>query len=209
MYEDGSETVTLSLGNLLSPDGSESNVLVNISDTATLTIIDDEIGLSVTSVGYFADAAASLTITQAALGAHIYLVVEFSENVENVNTDFPAGVPGQPRIDVRVVSLFPGRSTQLDPIRVVTAYNTALTINACRAESESNTSKYLCRYTVQAQGSTGPGPLRVEVKAGNVHTKDGNTLAMDYEDVNSVEVKNPPRGTDRDFHQALLGCRRP
>ena len=94
--EDDRETVTLSLDNL-----EGNSVPVDISATATLTITDDDSGLTVTSVGYFADAAASLTITQAALGSSIYIVVQFSENVQHVNTVFADRVLGQPGISVR------------------------------------------------------------------------------------------------------------
>ena len=194
ILEVASETVTLSLNNLRSLlDNSESSVPVNISATATLTIKDDETTLTVTSVGYFADAAASLTITEAALGSRIYLVVQFSENVENVNTNFDTGDQAQPRIDVRHVDLLPGKATSADFLLVIAPGTAFTTKDACRAESADNTRKYLCQYNVLAMSSTGPGPLRVEVKAGNVYTKDGNTLAMDYVDEDSmVNVVNPP-----------------
>ena len=199
--EGAGETVMLSLGNLQSAD-----VPVDSRDTATLTIIDDDGPLIVTSVGYFADEAMSLPITQAAIGTHVYIVVTFSENVRNdvsvfVSSTTPNRVIGRPGINVRYIDFSSG--LPFVTTMPIIAHDTAFTdrIWSCRANSASasETNEYICQFFA-VSGAVGEGALHVEVDVGNAHDSAGNTLAMDYKSpadfavvaTPAVPTVNPP-----------------
>ncbi len=185
--EDDSETVTLSLDNL-----EGTGVPVDISDTATLTITDNDSGLTVTSVGYFADASEALTISQAAIGSSIYIVVEFSENVEQVNTVFNEGVIGRPTIRVRSYRLGFGAGI-VDERIPIRADNAAFPneANACRTQVAGDTSAYLCQVFLHPVLTGTDAPLQVVLTAGAASTSAGNTLAVEHVDTGIAVVDTP------------------
>ena len=174
----GSETVTLWLDNL-----QGNSVPVDISNTATLTITDDDRGLAVTSVGYFADEAATLPTTQVAIGTHLYMVIRFNEHVRNANSDVAAGVSGRP--EIKVAHRFFGTPRVVLP--PIIAYDTAFTgnLNACRAQNAGDNNEYLCRFFAE-NVAVSLGRVHVEIDADGAHDIAGNTLAMDYVDEDSV-----------------------
>ena len=191
--DEDDETVRLSLDNL-----QGNSVPVDISDTATLTITDDDSGLTVESVRYFADEAASIPITQVAIGTHVYIVVTFSENVRNVNTVDDFNIPtsermtGQPEILVRSLGVVPPAIVNLRlPIR---AHNTAFQneASACRATSDGDTSSaYLCQVFLDPLVGTG-APLQVVLGAGAASTSGGNTLVVEQEADAGIDVVDTP-----------------
>ena len=185
--EDDSETVTLSLDNL-----QGNSVPVDISNTATLTITDDDSGLTVRSGGYFADEAATIPITEAAIGSSIYIVVEFSENVEQVNTVFNEGVIGRPTISVRSYQLSFSSGIRDERIPIL-ADNTPFpnNANACRTRVAGVTSVYLCQFFLLPLGIGTDAPLQVALKADAANTIDGNALAMEYVDT-GIDVVDTP-----------------
>ena len=174
--EGDSETVTLSLDNL-----QGTGVPVDISDTATLTITDDDSGLTVESVGYFADEAATIPITQVAIGSSIYIVVQFSENVQQVNTVFSEGVIGRPTIRVRSYQLSFSSGIRDERIPIL-ADNTAFPNedHACRTQVAGVTSAYLCQFFLPPLGIGPDAPLQVVLTADAANTIGGNALAVEY-----------------------------
>ena len=169
------------------------------STTVTATPIPPHfVAPTVTSVGYYADAAATIPITEAPFGTNIYIIIQFSENVQNTVTNLP--VQGQPGISVRYQPFIPG-TTAPDPVDLripIIAPDTAFaTANACRAKSISDTSEYLCQVSIQI-GAFDLGPLLVVLPAEDTNDSDGNTLAEDYVDspgITVVATPDPPTVT--------------
>ena len=103
--DEDDETVTLSLDNL-----EGNSVPVDISNTATLTITDDDSGLTVESVRFYTNEAAAITgdettaITEAAISTNVYIAIQFSENVQNTVTSIASStsprIVGRPGINV-------------------------------------------------------------------------------------------------------------
>ena len=169
------------------------------STTVTATPIPPHlVAPTVTSVGYYADAAATIPITEAPLGTNIYIIIQFSENVQNMNavTTGPISeqTQGRPGISVRYQPSTPG-TTAPDPVDLpspIIAHDTAFTnINACRAKSASDTSEYLCQITIQSEVFD-VGPLLVVLPAEDTNDFDGNTLAEDYLDSPGIPVVATP-----------------
>ena len=170
------------------------------STTVTATPIPPHlVAPTVTSVGYYADAAATIPITEAPLGTNIYIVIQFSENVQNMNavTTGPISerTQGRPGISVRYQpSSIPG-TTDPDPVDLripIIAPDTAFTdLTECRAKSASDTSEYLCQFFLQT-GVFDLGPLLVVLPAEDTNDFDGNTLAEDYVDSPGITVVATP-----------------
>ena len=151
----------------------------SVTTAQTFTVTVHNAPPTVTSVGYYADEAATIPISDAPIGSHLYIVIRFSENVENTDTNFDANILGRPGIVVnnnRVFIIAPG-----------TAFTAA---NACRVKSvsdTSDTSEYLCQIFIHS----GLGPLQVMLPAGETSDSDGNTLAADYTDDGLTVVATP------------------
>ena len=129
---------------------------------------------TVTSVGYYADASTTIPITAAFLDTNIYIVIRFSENVRNINTVFPS-VSGRPGITVRPQS---SGDTRIN----IVAHNTPFTaVNACRAKSMSDTSEYLCQFSLNRFAAS-LGRLQTRLVAGQTRDLFNNIQTTEYLD---------------------------
>ena len=184
--EGAGETVRLSLGNL-----QGTGVPVDTTATATLFITDDDndSALAVTSVGYFADEAATIAITEGIIDTSIYMLIQFNRNVQNTVTVFGTNfTQGRPRIQVRYQARS-GTGTQDSAIPII-AHGTAFTdVSRCRARTAGDTSaSYLCLVSLNVFHSVGLGQLQIRVQEGEAIDSAGNELAADYLDSSGIEV---------------------
>ena len=184
---EGDEDVRLSLGNL------EPAVRSVTSSTATLTITDDDSGLTVESVGYFADEAVTIPITEAAIGTHLYMVIQFSENLQTRLTAFsPMIVSGRPGILVLAADPF-GDPAALYRHSII-AHGTAFTpsVGLCRPQFAGDTSAWLCQVPL-TPGFFATGKLRANVLTAETLGTSGNRLAADYVDEgDGIDVVTTP-----------------
>ena len=152
---------------------------------------DDITPPTVTSVGYYADEEATIPITAAFRDTNIYMIIRFSENVTNRDTVFAAPgspgdfVEGRPRIAVQHRSFLGLGNTFMAIIEHDTAFPDDG--DRCRAESEDDTSEYLCRVLLQT-GQFFLGPLQVRLPAGETSDLEGNTLVEQYLDEPGITV---------------------
>ena len=153
--------------------------------TATGAYSQDTTAPTVISVGYYADEAATIEITEAAFDTFLYIVIQFSENMENRVTSFRTSttpsVSGLPEIVVRA------SSTKIN------APGTAFTdITSCHAISASDTSEYICQLFLLASTDSS---VAVSLNAENVRDLAGNPLAMDYANSGIPLVATPAAPT--------------
>ena len=167
---------------------------VVVTAAFTVTITSDSV-LAVNSVGYYADEAATIPITETVIGGRFYTVVQFSENVRHILSADSGANTGQPGIIVRVSSVIPGVTPTL---RAHIIAHDAAFVNRdheCRTrKSASDTSEYICQVILGTTGTLTQGPLQVEVQVGDAHDSDGNTLAELYTDssIRVVVTPDPP-----------------
>ena len=139
---------------------------------------------TVTSVGYYLDEAATIPITAVFLDTNLYIVIRFSENVENMpgitTGPFPDRTQGRPRI-----ALLDGSASL--SISIIAAGTAFTDLNACRAKSDSDTSEYLCRFFLN-RFIVRSDRLYVELLAGGTSDLFNNALADDYLDPNGIAV---------------------
>ena len=170
--DEGDEDVRLLLSNL-----QGTSVPVDISNTATLTITDDDSGLTVESVRFYTNEAAAITgdettaITEAAISTNVYIAIQFSENVQNTVTSYASSTT--PRIVGR-----PGIYVAINVPPIIAPGAAFKNISACRAISDSDTSTYICKFFLHP-GVISSGSILVRVLAALTIDTAGNRLAMD------------------------------
>ena len=165
--------------------------------TATGAYAQDTTTLTVTSVGYYADEAMTIAVTEMPLNedARLYMVIQFSENVNNTVTTFFPLVPGQPGLGAQYLS---NRQTLRIFSLNILEPGTVFTTEGCRAKSDSDTSEYLCLLFLDPIFGFTPGPLRARVLEGASSLDGDKLLAEEYIDstgITLVATPDPPTVT--------------
>ena len=137
------------------------------STSASLTFSVTVVTSGVGSVTHYSDAAAATPITDVVPGGDVYSVVVFGANVTNLNADDPTARPAI------AYTLGTDDEVQFD----IVAYTAALENGDCRAVSDTDTSRYTCRYSVaDSVAATDPGVYSVSVSDATDEGSD-TTLA--------------------------------
>ncbi len=149
-------------------DGQAFEAVVTHTGLATQSghKVGDTTRPTVSSAGYFSDAAAATALTgPQKAGVDIYTKVTFSEDMNHVKSN---GATARPEIFHRIGTT----DTQYDILNNADA----LASGDCKPNHASNTNVYVCRYTV---GSSVNGAFRVKVGTSSVD-KANNALQTAY-----------------------------